>query len=221
MENFKKIQKPSQNTQIVNPTIKTVNVPTYESLASSALAKNKFLSEFKTEEDKQKARDNLGIGNSFKIVGEFGNLSDLQFSVPVGKENEAYLIQGDVYVWSEGLHKWVKYGTAGSSAYQIAVANGFQGSESEWLASLGRHARKVIDDFSYLSDKQLYDILEESYGKYQLFANIDGNVFELNVSKIATTYLLTFIDTDGINTINISKNLDNYNATWTYIALHD
>jgi len=42
----------------------------------------------------------------------------------------------DGSVWKNGLGSEGVAGTNGSSAYQVAVANGFVGSEVQWLASL-------------------------------------------------------------------------------------
>lgn len=223
MEQFKKIQSPSgQNIATVNPLqLKTVNVPTYDTLASSALAKNKFLSEFKTDEDKKRARENLGIGNSFKIVGEYNSLAELQASVPVGKEEEAYMVGPDIYIWSDNLNKWIKYGTAGSSAYQIAVANGFQGTEAEWLASLGRQHVYIITNLDTISEEILYDTLELKANDYRLFGNIDGDTYELQISKIANGFVITFVEQEGLNIMTVKKINGTYTGSWKCVNLDE
>lgn len=219
--NFIKIQKPSQNPKVVSPPLKTVNVPTYDSLASAALSKNKYLSEFKTEDDKQRVRENLGIGNSFKIVGEYPTLQELQIGVPLGRENEAYIVDSDIYVWSDKLNKWVKYGTAGSSAYQVAVANGFKGTEAEWLASLGRAQSFVIKDLDSISEQVLYNTLESISEGHRVFGTVEGNTYELQVSKIANGYILTFIDQEGLNVMSVRNINGTYTGSWKYMYLDE
>lgn len=219
--NFKKIIKPNIQTQPiqVQPT-KVVNLPTYDELSQSALTKNKYLSEFKTPEEKQRARENLGIGNNFKVIGSFETVEALKTNVPIGDENEAYLIGDDIYTWSNSLKDWFKYGAAGSSAYDIAVAHGFDGTESEWLMSLGG-TKYVIRDIDDLSDRQLYDSLKVLNGKYKLFGSIAGNEYELNVSEIAEGFIITFTTREGLNTMTLTKYGDSYTNNWSIIILHE
>lgn len=196
MEEFKKIQKPQQrHINIDMPTAKAVTVPKYDTLAKEALVKDKYLSEFKSEADKQKARDNLGIGNSFKVVGEFDTLEELQSKVLVGKESEAYLIGNDIYTWSEALQKWFRYGASGSSAYEIAVSHGYEGSEAHWVNDI---LLKSFEKFNILYDsdiwsaERLYKLFTES-GKEELFTiTYKGAVYDVQLSTSPNMVTATF-----------------------------
>lgn len=51
-------------------------------------------------------------------------------------------------------------GEDGKSAYQIAVENGFEGTEEEWLESL-----KVGVEIEFATDEEVESILKEQYGE--------------------------------------------------------
>lgn len=92
-------------------------------------------------------------GAGLNILGTLATEGDLPLT---GNAGEAYLIAGDLWVWSGS--DWVNAGqvqgpqgpagapgtdgadgadgTPGASAYQVAVAAGFVGTEAQWLASL-------------------------------------------------------------------------------------
>lgn len=98
-------------------------------------------------------------GAGLSILGELPNAGSLPGT---GNAGDAYLINGDLYVWNgsnwsnvgniqgpigpegpqglQGLQGDTgpagAPGTDGASAYQVAVAGGFAGTEAEWLASL-------------------------------------------------------------------------------------
>ena len=219
--NFKKIIKPNIQTQPiqVQPT-KVVNLPTYDELSQSALTKNRYLSEFKTPEEKQRARENLGIGNNFKVIGSFETVEALKTNVPIGDENEAYLVGDDIYTWSNSLKDWFKYGAAGSSAYDIAVANGFIGTEDEWLASLGQSATYIIENIDEIDNGVLFNILQSKYPYYQFYATEQGNLYQLDVSKINQGFIIQFAGDSAVNTIKVQKIRDQYISSWNYILLY-
>lgn len=92
-------------------------------------------------------------GAGLNIVGELPSSGDLPGT---GSPGEGYIITGDLWLWVDGA--WLNTGPirgpqgepgtagadgepgdpgpAGASAYQVAVANGFVGTEAAWLASL-------------------------------------------------------------------------------------
>lgn len=89
-------------------------------------------------------------GAGLNIVGELPTPGDLPGT---GSPGEGYIIAGDLWLWVDGA--WLNAGPirgpqgepgaagadgdpgpAGASAYQVAVANGFVGTEAAWLASL-------------------------------------------------------------------------------------
>lgn len=92
-------------------------------------------------------------GAGLQILGTLPSTGDLPVS---GAPGDGYLIGGNLWVWS--VDQWIDAGliqgpqgpagptgpvgaagaagSDGASAYQIALANGYDGSEVEWLASL-------------------------------------------------------------------------------------
>lgn len=92
-------------------------------------------------------------GAGLNILGTLATEGDLPLT---GNAGEAYLIAGDLWVWSGS--EWVNAGqiqgpqgpagatgadgvdgadgVPGASAYEVAVAAGFVGTEAQWLASL-------------------------------------------------------------------------------------
>ena len=215
MEEFKKIQKPQQrHINIDMPTAKAVTVPKYDTLAKEALVKDKYLSEFKSEADKQKARDNLGIGNSFKVVGEFDTLEELQSKVLVGKESEAYLIGNDIYTWSEALKKWFKYGAAGSSANDLAQAFGYK----DWTDQMSKTYTKIIYGLELIEAEELYSIIDRlqnnNFQYYKFFGEYHGEYFPLDISQIAGGYAISFTTPEAWHTIKVSKSGNDYFGNW-------
>lgn len=95
-------------------------------------------------------------GTSFVILDRFDTLADLEAAHPTGSAGDAYAVgtpeNNTIYLWGVDESAWVDVGplkgpkgdagpqgepgTDGESAYQIAVDNGFDGTEAEWLASL-------------------------------------------------------------------------------------
>lgn len=81
-------------------------------------------------------------GASFKVLGHFGTVEALKVAVPDGSVMDGFYSVGSLpyiyYAWYDG--DWQSQGRLqgidGKSAYQVAVDNGFVGTEAEWLASL-------------------------------------------------------------------------------------
>jgi hypothetical protein len=72
------------------------------------------------------------MGTGLTILGTFENTVQLP---PAGNLGEGYVVAGDLYIW-DGT-QWTNIGPIqGDSAYEVAVANGFVGTEVEWLESL-------------------------------------------------------------------------------------
>lgn len=95
-------------------------------------------------------------GAALNYLGAYNTLVDLQSAQPTGSEGDAYLVDGDIYIWTDGA--WVNGGTVkgangtnGKSAYEIAQASGYPGTEEEWLKSL-----KEIDENS-VSHKEIVE----------------------------------------------------------------
>lgn len=81
-------------------------------------------------------------GATFKVLGHFGTLDALKTTIPDGSAMDGFYSIGSLpytyYAWYDG--DWQTQGRLqgvdGKSAYQVAVDNGFVGSEAEWLTSL-------------------------------------------------------------------------------------
>jgi hypothetical protein len=78
-----------------------------------------------------KGLDGIGL----RILGSFSSTDSLPTSGQLS--GDAYIIQSVMYVWDTTRWSPVgQQGPAGLSAYDIAVRNGFAGSQTQWLASL-------------------------------------------------------------------------------------
>lgn len=83
-------------------------------------------------------------GKDFQILGYYDSLELLKQAVPSPERGDAYGIGTsypyDIYVYDGVSKTWKNNGAIqgpqGKSAYEVAVDNGFQGTEKEWLDSL-------------------------------------------------------------------------------------
>ena len=88
-------------------------------------------------------------GTSVNILGSYDSYEALKQAHPTGNIGDAYIVQGDMYVWNVEEQDWVDVGdiqgpagepgqdgTNGKSAYQIWLDNGGVGTEQDYLASL-------------------------------------------------------------------------------------
>ena len=117
-------------------------------------------------------------GASFTIKGLYATVEELKTKHPTGKDGDAYAIgdsdYNEIYNWSEEEQEWQNLGSLegpagpkgedsivpgpqGDSAYDIAVAEGFEGTEAEWLESL-----KGADGDQGEDGKSAYEIAKES-----------------------------------------------------------
>ena len=76
-------------------------------------------------------------GTGVTIIGSLPSEQDLP---PVGAPGDAYMIEGNLYVWQDNTNTWKNVGPIqgpqGKSAYDLAVENGFIGTMEEWIESL-------------------------------------------------------------------------------------
>ncbi|UWV19673.1 hypothetical protein MaMV-DH010044 [Cyanophage MaMV-DH01] len=74
-------------------------------------------------------------GPPLLIKGNLNSVGDLPTNPSIG---HGYLIQGILYTWSgiEWINGGQLQGPIGLSAYQVALNNGFIGTEQDWLDSL-------------------------------------------------------------------------------------
>ena len=88
-------------------------------------------------------------GTSVNILGSYDSYEALKQAHPTGNIGDAYIVNGDMFVWNVEDQDWVdvgdiqgpagepgKDGSNGKSAYQIWLDNGNVGTEEDYLASL-------------------------------------------------------------------------------------
>ena len=79
-------------------------------------------------------------GTSVNILGSYNSLQELQQAHPTGNVGDAYLINGDMYVWSSETKAWTNVGNIqgaeGKSAYEVWLDAGNTGTEQDYLNSL-------------------------------------------------------------------------------------
>ena len=114
-------------------------------------------------------------GTSVNILGSYESYEELKQAHPTGNIGDAYIVQGDMYVWNEEEQDWVdvgdiqgpagspgKDGTNGKSAYQIWLDNGNVGTEEDYLNSLkgedGYTPIKNVDYFDGDDGKSAYQL---------------------------------------------------------------
>lgn len=103
-------------------------------------------------------------GTSVNILGSYDSLEELKQAHPTGNVGDAYIVQGNMYVWSAEDNTWVdvgniqgpagtngKDGENGKSAYQIWLEAGNTGSEQDYLNSLkGKDGEDGTNQYFYV-----------------------------------------------------------------------
>ena len=103
-------------------------------------------------------------GTSVNILGSYNSLEELKQAHPTGNVGDAYIVQGNMYVWSVEDNTWVdvgniqgpagtngKDGENGKSAYQIWLEAGNTGSEQDYLDSLkGKDGEDGTNQYFYV-----------------------------------------------------------------------
>lgn len=95
-----------------------------------------FIASLKSTEKGDKGDDGEkgDAATPFSVVDKILDVSGLPNP---GVPEEAYYVGPNLFVWSIKTEEWINLGRiAGADAYDIAVADGFQGTRTEWLASL-------------------------------------------------------------------------------------
>ena len=115
-----------------------------------------------TEEDKVEL-----AGKNFTILGYYDTLELLKQAVPTPNVGDTYGIGTQppyqIYTFDGVKKDWKNNGAiqgpAGKSAYDIAVDEGFDGTESDWLDSLKEPSMEalndVVDILSKINNEQL------------------------------------------------------------------
>lgn len=113
-------------------------------------------------------------GDGLEIISIYPSLLDLQTAHPTGTKGDCYAVgtpeNNEIYFWDEVNEEWSSIGPImgppgidgtigqdGKSAYELAVENGFIGTEVEWLASLkGADGNDGIDGTNGQDGKSAY-----------------------------------------------------------------
>ena len=139
-------------------------------------------------------------GTSVNILGSYNSLEELKQAHPTGNVGDAYIVQGDMYVWSIEDNTWVdvgniqgpagtngKDGENGKSAYQIWLEQGNTGSEQDYLNSLkgkdGENGKDGVDGYTPIKGIDYFDGKDGTNGKdgtpayfyVRYSANANGN----------------------------------------------
>lgn len=90
-----------------------------------------------------------------------------------------------------------KKGEAGKSAYEVAVENGYVGTEEQWLASLAQGAPEYAEDISGCTDTKKLYVLPNGY----IYAYYAKNIIitSPNLFNAETTTLNKKLKTDGVS----------------------
>ena len=163
--------------------------------------------------DKGDKGDKGDDGRSFIIKAMFETLDDLKKAHPTGEIGDVYCVgtslESYIYIWDVDDSRWEnvgriqgdpgKDGKDGKSAYDIAVENGFVGSENDWIESLQGQEFYVDDDMNL--KLKLGNGTEVTVGK---IINDDG---EIAVSAVDQTARTTSKAAVGVASVGLVYNL--------------
>lgn len=119
-------------------------------------------------------------GDTGAALSILGKLTDVSQLPPSGHSGDAYTINGELYVWSDNANAWENVGNIkgekgdkgtigdeGKSAYEVAIINGFVGTELEWLSTL-KGEKGDTPDLSDINDQisEIQEMIEQG-GLYE------------------------------------------------------
>lgn len=129
-------------------------------------------------------------GASFTIKGLYATYDDLIDAHPTGEAGDAYAVgdsdYNEIYNWSVDKEEWENLGSLegppgpkgedstipgpqGKSAYQIALDNGFEGTEEEWLDSLSADGIqiKIVNELPETGEEKILYFLPIDDGTHE------------------------------------------------------
>ena len=157
-------------------------------------------------------------GTSVNILGSYNSLEELKTAHPIGNVGDAYIVQGNMYVWCIDDNDWQDVGNIqgpagldgqeGKSAYQVWLDAGNTGTEEEYLASLkGEKGEQGIQGATGKDGTSYY-----FYVRYSI--NSNGNPMTVTPSD-ASKYM-------GVASTTSSTAPTSYSAyTWSLIKGND
>ena len=168
-------------------------------------------------------------GTSVTILGSYSTLSELQTAHPIGNAGDAYIVDGDLYVWATDNTRWENVGNIqgpkgdqGESAKAIilnATAQVFKVDKDDVLSpeiiTVTAHTfNTTVNSWSYSTDGGKTFLSTAPSG-----VSINQNIVTISGSSL-TSNSLVIRASDGTygDTITIYKVFDGYNGTPAPIA---
>ena len=156
-----------------------------------------------------KGKKPLDSRDSFDTVSEMTQFAETSLDeghISYVKETDKYYKFNSTNNVDSTLGKWREYtssgsGTAGKSAYEIAVDNGFVGTETEWLESLKGEQRTNGSTFTpYVSSSGELSWTNDADKKNPATVNIKGVKGDRGDSGVTTPingFFTMYVDGDG------------------------
>ena len=153
-----------------------------------------------------KGKKPLDSRNSFDTVSEMAQFAETSLDeghLSYVKETDKYYKFNSTNNVDSTLGKWREYtssgsGTAGKSAYEIAVDNGFVGTETEWLESLKGEQGATFTP--YVSSSGELSWTNDGDKKNPATVNIKGVKGDRGDSGVTTPingFFTMYVDEDG------------------------
>ena len=158
-----------------------------------------------------KGKKPLDSRNCFDTVSEMAQFAETSLDeghISYVKETDRYYKFNSLNNVDSTLGKWREYnnggggsGTAGKSAYEIAVDNGFVGTETEWLESLkGAEGANGATFTPYVSSSGELSWTNDGDKKNPATVNIKGSKGDRGDSGVTTPingFFTMYVDEDG------------------------
>ena len=156
-----------------------------------------------------KGKKPLDSRNCFDTVSEMAQFAETSLDeghISYVKETDKYYKFNSTNNVDPTLGKWREYtsggsGTAGKSAYEIAVDNGFVGTETEWLESLkGAEGTNGATFTPYVSSSGELSWTNDGDKKNPATVNIKGSKGDRGDSGVTTPingFFTMYVDEDG------------------------
>ena len=156
-----------------------------------------------------KGKKPLDSRDCFDTVSEMAQFAETSLDeghISYVKETDRYYKFNSLNNVDSTLGKWREYtssgsGTAGKSAYEIAVDNGFVGTETEWLESLkGADGTNGATFTPYVSSSGELSWTNDGNKKNPATVNIKGSKGDRGDSGVTTPingFFTMYVDEDG------------------------
>ena len=153
-----------------------------------------------------KGKKPLDSRDCFDTVSEMAQFAETSLDeghISYVKETDKYYKFNSTNNVDSTLGKWREYtssgsGTAGKSAYEIAVDNGFVGTETEWLESLkGAEGTNGATFTPYVSSSGELSWTNDGDKENPATVNIKGDRGDSGVTTPINGFFTMYVDGDG------------------------